>query len=313
MIEAEQSETRVGTTIAGVWHLDSLLGVGGAAAVYAATHTSGRRAAFKILHRVHANNEELRARFLEELELSSMLDHPDRVAVHGVASTDDGALALVMELLDGETLAARWRREGRLAPRASLAIAISLLDQLSFCHGRGIIHRDLKPENIFLGSDGRVRLLDFGVARGKRSITGQRVAMGTPAFMPPEQARGHRERVDARSDVFAVGAVLWSILSGFPFRRGSDQDATLRCAAYEPARSLILVAPELPKAVVAIVDRALLPEPEARWPSARAMKDAIEVAFHSLPEDVASEPTRVGDRPTLPSTPSSLRAVDHLD
>jgi serine/threonine-protein kinase len=303
----------VGTTIAGVWHLDCLLGVGGAAAVYAATHTSGRRAAFKILHRAHANNEELRSRFLEELELSSLLDHPDRVVVHGVASTDDGALALMMELLEGETLAARWRREGRIAPRAALAIAMSLLDQLAFCHWRGIIHRDLKPENIFLGSDGRVRLLDFGVARGHRSITGRRVAMGTPAFMPPEQARGHRDRIDARSDIFAVGAVLWSILSGFPFRRGSDQDATLRCAAYEPARSLVLVAPELPEAVIAIVDRALSPEPAARWQSARAMKEAIELVVPALPEDVLSEPMPAFDRPTLPSTPSALRVVDPLD
>jgi len=309
-----EAESRVGTTIAGAWRLDRVLGVGGMAAVYAATHASGRRAAFKILHREHANNEELRTRFLDEQRVAALIDHPDRVAVHGVAATDDGAPVLVMELLEGETLDARWRRVGRVSARAAFSIASPLLDQLAACHARGILHRDLKPDNVFLAVDGRVRLLDFGIARGGRSITGRRVAMGTPEFMAPEQARGNRERVDARCDVFAVGAILWSILSGYPLRRGKNNDETLRNAAHEPVRPLALVAPDVPIAVVAVVDHALCADPDERWSSALEMKSAVDAVLATLPlQDPILARRTHQECPTIPSTPSALRSIDTVD
>jgi len=302
-------EARVGTLIDGAWRLERVLGSGGMAAVYAATHRSGRRAAFKILHRHLAENEEMRARFLDELRVSALIEHPDRVVIHGCSATDDGVPVLVMELLDGETLATRWKRARRMSPRSAVKIAIALLDQVAACHERGIIHRDLKPENVFCASDGRVRLLDFGTAGRKRTSTGRRLAIGTPEFMPPEQARGHRNLVDVCSDVFSVGAILWSVLSGFPLRRGKDGDETLRQAANDPVRSLALVAPDLPQELVAIVDRALQLDPEERWPSARAMQDALEDVLPSLPErpSLAAAPA-LQDRPTLPVSPSSRGA-----
>jgi serine/threonine protein kinase len=304
MGDRADAETRVGSTIDGAWRLERLIGCGGMASVYAATHRSGRRAAFKILHRRHVDNDELRARFVDEIRVAALIDHPDRVRIHGASTTDDGVPVLVMELLEGETLAARWRRVRRLVPRRAVKIAIALLDQVAACHARDIIHRDLKPENVFCGNDGRVRLLDFGTARRKRSSTGRRLAIGTPEFMPPEQARGHRTLVDARSDVFAVGAILWSVLSGYSLRHGRNDDEMLHQAATEPVRSLALVAPDVPQELVAIVDRALHIDPEGRWPTALAMKEALEAVLPELPERPSFVPMpALQDQPTAPSVP----------
>jgi eukaryotic-like serine/threonine-protein kinase len=307
MNATRQLEARIGTTVDRCWRLDTLLGVGGMAAVYAATHDSGRRAAFKILHSDLMNDAEMLVRFAEEREVASMLTHPARVEVYGIGRTDDGAPLLMMELLDGETLDARLRRKRRLSSRAALEIAAAVLDLLAHCHQRGIVHRDLKPENIFLTHDGRVKLLDFGVARGRRSITTRRRAVGTPAFMPPEQALG---RVEPRSDVFAVGAILWTVISGYSLRHGRTDEANLR-EALEPVRSLSLVVPDAPAPVIALVDRALAHDPEARFDSAADMRDAVRAALDALPhESVRPMPMLADDRPTLPSTPSSIRALD---
>jgi serine/threonine protein kinase len=301
-----EAAERVGSTIGGCWRIDALLGVGGMAAVYSATHTSGNRAAFKVLHREHLNHEEMLARFLAEAEVASLIEHVDRVRVLGCSRTDDGVPTIVMELLHGETLSARLDRERRIGPRASLAIASALLDQLAACHVAKIVHRDLKPANVFLGDDGRVRLLDFGVARGRRSITSRRVAIGTAAYMPPEQARGG-EPIDARSDLFALGAMLWTMMAGVSLRSGPDQ---LEAAAHEPVRPLSLVAPDLPTAVTSIVERALAAEPMDRWQSAVEMRRAIEPVLAALPPDPEFEPDlEADDRPTLPSTPSSISVV----
>lgn len=299
-------EARVGTTIDRCWRLDALLGVGGMAAVYAATHNSGRRAAFKIMHRDLMHDVEMVARFSEERELAAMFSHPARVEVYGLSRTDDGAPLLMMEMLDGETLDQRVRRHKRILACDALAIAAEVLDLLALCHERAIVHRDLKPENIFLTTDGRVKLLDFGVARGRRSITTRRRAVGTPAFMPPEQALGH---VDARSDIFAVGAILWTVISGYSLRHGRNDEATLREAITAPIRSLSLVAPDAPRKVAAIVDRALAHNPEHRFASAAEMRDAILVVLEQLPRDsITIRPAPADDRPTLPSTPSSIRS-----
>jgi eukaryotic-like serine/threonine-protein kinase len=296
--------SRIGTTVDQCWTLDRLLGVGGMAAVYAATHTSGRRAAFKVLHKHLVDNADIVVRFRDERELAAMFKHPALVEVHGMSTTDDGVPLLVMELLDGETLAARVKRVRMIPARTALEVAASVLDVLDLCHRRGIVHRDIKPENIFLTDDGRVKLLDFGVARGHRSTTTRRAAVGTPAFMPPEQALG---TVDARSDVFAMGAILWTVISGFSLRHGRTDEETLRAAVSEPIRSLSLVA-EVPPSVAALVDRALAHDPAERFPSAAAMREAAIVVIQELP--IPPEASRISyceDRPTLPSTPSSIR------
>ena len=301
--------SRIGTTVEQSWRLDALLGVGGMAAVYSATHTSGRRAAFKVLHRHLVDNADIVERFKDERALAAMITHPARVEIHGISTTDDGVPLLVMELLDGETLAARVRGSRVLPPRTALEIAAAVLDLLAVCHARGVVHRDLKPENIFLTEDGRVKLLDFGVARRGTASAARRAAVGTPAFMPPEQALG---TVDARSDVFAVGAMLWTVISGFPLRHGRTDEDTLRAAATEPIRSLALVAGDSPPEVVALVDRALAHDPAARFPDAASMRDAALALIEDLP--LPPEPDRASftaDRETMPSTPSSMRGGDH--
>jgi eukaryotic-like serine/threonine-protein kinase len=305
MPSTEQLETRCGTTVGGDWRLDALIGIGGMAGVYAASHRSGRRAAFKILHQEHLHDAEIIARFNEEKELATLIKHPARVEVLGLTRTDDGAPLLVMELLEGETLQRRANRLRVVSAHHALDIASRILDLLAACHAHGVVHRDLKPSNIFLTMDGRVKLLDFGVARGRRSITVRRRAMGTPEFMPPEQAQG---RVDARSDLYALGAILWTVISGCPFRTGRTDDATLRAAVDEPIRSLALVAPEVPPIVVAIVDRALAYDPDRRFATAAAMQDAVLAALAAIPAEEPPEPPEPSyDRPTLPSTPSSIR------
>jgi serine/threonine protein kinase len=303
---------RVGTTIGGCWRIDAVLGVGGMAAVYAATHASGRRAAFKILHRRHESEPETRARFLAEADHARRVRHPDALQVLGLAMTDDGLPVLVMELLEGETLAALWKRSKRVPLRRALDVAERLLDFLEACHAAGVVHRDLKPENVFLTHDGAVKVLDFGVARGpNRSLTSRRVAMGTPQFMPPEQASGRNERVDARSDLYAVGAILWSVLSGHALRTGRSPDDTLEIARTDPARSLALVAPDVPRDIVLLVDRALERDPGRRFQTAREMREAVRAAIEGLDFDPIHEvPAPSEDRPTVPSTPSSMRVVD---
>jgi serine/threonine protein kinase len=312
MSRREEAQARVGSTVDGRWRLDRLIAVGGMAAVYEATHDSGRRTAFKILHREHVDNLDVRRRFFEEYDLATMIDHPDRLRVEGMATTDDGAPLLVMELLEGETLSAQWKRERRIGARDAMTIATKLLDLLAACHARGIVHRDLKPDNVFLTHAGTVKLLDFGVARHHaRSITSRRMALGTPAFMAPEQAVGRTQGVDERADIFGVGALLWSVMSGYSLRHGRNEDEQIRLAQTEPIRSLALVAPDLPDGVVGIVDRALAREPERRFQTAIEMREAIEAVI----PDLVNEPLPLR-RPalatliTIPSTPSSLTRIE---
>jgi eukaryotic-like serine/threonine-protein kinase len=183
-----EAQARVGRTLRGKWRLDVLLGCGGMAAVYAATHNNGTRAALKVLHPELSTNANIRARFFREGRVANAVPHPGVVKVVDEDTDEGGLVFLVMELLDGETLEGRARRlGGKLA-----------LDELLA----------LKPDNIFLTrEDGRIRLLDFGIARLREltSWTGAThggTAMGTPAFMSPEQARSLWDEVDARSDLW---------------------------------------------------------------------------------------------------------------
>src|SRR6185312_7505302 len=202
------------------WRLDLLLGVGGMAAVYAATHVNnGRRAAVKLLHTELGANTEVRTRFLREGYLANKVDHPGTVAILDDAVGEDGSVFLVMELLDGETVEDRRERTGVLPAHEVLSLADRLLDVLAVAHGKGIVHRDIKPENVFLTRDGQVKVLDFGIAR-MRELQATRLtltsagAIGTPAFMPPEQARGRWDDVGPRSDLWAVGATMFTLVSG---------------------------------------------------------------------------------------------------
>jgi serine/threonine-protein kinase len=223
--------------------------------------------------------------------------------------TDDGLVFLVMDLLQGESVEKRLSRGGKLPPPEVLTIAGALLDVLAAAHAKGIIHRDVKPENVFLCKDGTVRLLDFGIARLReetsKSQTLAGAAMGTPSFMPPEQARGRWEMVDGRSDLWSVGATMFALLTGRPVHDAETVNETLLLAMSHPAAPLAKVWPEAPPAIAAIVDRALAYEMRDRWPDAAAMRQAVRDAA----EGRAVAPPPGAQAPLVLPTNATVAAV----
>jgi serine/threonine-protein kinase len=286
-----------GRTLGGRWRIEKLLGIGGMSTVYEASHRNGWRVAIKILRRDLAASRNARTRFLREGYVANRLRHPGAVAVLDDHVDSDGTVFLVMELLKGETLANRSKRsEGPLAWSDVLPIVERVLDVLAAAHHANIVHRDVKPENVFITKDGAVKLLDFGIARlresspGDETFTKSGATLGTPGFMAPEQARGLWMQIDARTDVWAVGALLFRLLTGRRVHEGSTPNEILIASATQPAPSVSTYVPDLPQPVADIVDRALQSEKDARWPDARSMQRAVLVAL-GRPEDAASDTT----------------------
>src|SRR5215471_14765237 len=217
----DRSKARVGTVLNGKWRLDEVLGIGGMATVYAAIHRNQKRVAIKMLHPEVSIDQQVTSRFTREGYVANTVGHPGAVSVLDDDVTEDGAAFLVMELLEGETLDHRWEKRGTLTPSEVLGIADQVLDVLVAAHAKGILHRDLKPENLFLTRSGQVKVLDFGIARVRELTAGQTAGstrsgslLGTPAFMAPEQARGRWQDVDERTDLWALGATMYTLMSG---------------------------------------------------------------------------------------------------
>jgi len=290
------TDPRVGQTLNGKWRVDRLIDVGGMGAVYAATHRNGRRAAIKVLHAHFAHHPEVKSRFLREGYVANRIGHPGAVAVLDDDVAEDGSPFLVMELLEGESLAA-WtaRSGGRLSVAETLAVAGQVLEVLAAAHKNGVIHRDIKPGNVFVTKTGHAKLLDFGLARIRDTQTSLvptavGTVMGTAGYMAPEQARGQQDQVDARSDVFAVGAVVFRTVSGRRIHeRATPFDVSL-AAMKDPATSLAVVMPAAGKALVAAVDRALAFKKEERWQSAEEMFQALRRAYEELPGMAVAPP-----------------------
>lgn len=285
------ARSRVGSRIAGRWKLDELLGVGGTASVYAATHRKGKRVAVKILHPDLSANKAFRDRFLREGYVGNLIEHEGAVTVHDDDETSDGCALLVMDLLDGENLEVRRERKGgQMDPLEVLSLMDDVLDTLRAAHAKGVVHRDVKPENLFLTSSGTVKLLDFGIAHinipKDPSSTLAGVAMGTPAFMPPEQASARWEEVDERSDIWALGATMFTLLTGRYVHQGGTVNESLALAVTQEPPSLASIMPGMAPAIVDIVDRALKKRKDERWASATEMQLAIRIAFRELQGDV---------------------------
>ncbi|MDC0677829.1 serine/threonine-protein kinase [Sorangium atrum] len=284
--EGFRPEALVGQVLRGKWRLERLLGFGGMAMVYAATHRNGMRGAVKILRRELSEDEEARSRFLREGYVANRVEHPGIVRVLDDDVTEDGSVFLVMELLEGETVEARRAREpgGVLAVSDVLGIADDLLDVLAVAHERGIVHRDLKPDNLFLTRQGQLKVLDFGIARLRElsspanASTRAGTLMGTPQFMPPEQARGQWDRVDPRSDLWAVGSTMYQLLSGRYVHEAETLPLLLLAAMTQPAPPVGSVLPALPPPIAGVMDVALAFDPDRRWPNARAMQRALRQA-----------------------------------
>lgn len=283
-----EAQKRVGQLLNNKWTIDRLVDVGGMAAVYAATHRNGKKVAIKMLHPYIAAHEDVRERFLREGYVANQCDHPGAVSVTDDDVTADGAPFLVMELLEGESLDQWMQRTGGTLPVADvLAIADQVLDVLHAFHMVGVIHRDIKPGNLYITKVGIVKVLDFGLARlrdprftGAPTATG--IVLGTAAYMPPEQAQGKSDQVDVRSDIFAVGAVMFRALAGRPVHEAKNPTERLFQAMKDRAPSLGLVTPNVPTWVVGVVDKALAFDKKDRWSTAAEMRQAVRATFASL-------------------------------
>jgi serine/threonine-protein kinase len=267
-------------------------------AVYAARHRNGARAAVKILHPELARMPDVRERFLREGYAANRVEHRGVVQVLDddvvKSGPDEGSAYLVMELLEGESLQERVLRRPKLTERDLLEIMDAVLDVLAAAHEHGVIHRDLKPENIFLAKDPeregvRVKVLDFGLARiaETSSVTNAGMAVGTPSFMSPEQAAGRSDEIDGRTDVFALGATIFRIVTG---RRIHDADNMVQLVilmATTPAPPLKSVAPNVSDAFAKVVDRALTFERNDR-PDANAMRAIVREALDESEDDSGS-------------------------
>jgi hypothetical protein len=285
--QAERARQRVGTVLQDKWHLDSLLGLGGMAAVYAATHRNGKRVAVKMLHAEFNHDDDIQTRFLQEGYAANTIGHEGAVSVLDDDVAPDGSAYLVMELLEGETVEQRWESRGRRLPLSEvLAVGDQLLDVLAAAHEKSVLHRDVKPENLFVTKTGLLKVLDFGIARVRErqtrsASTRSGMVMGTPAFMAPEQARARWDEVDPRTDLWAAGATMFTLLTGRYVHEAPSSQEQLITSATTTAPSLAAIAPETPPAVVAIVDRALSFDRSERWPDARSMQEAVRAALEA--------------------------------
>jgi eukaryotic-like serine/threonine-protein kinase len=288
-----RAQALVGTVLNDKWKIERLIGFGGMAVVYQAIHRNKKRAAIKMLHQEYALDARIFSRFLREGYAANSVRHSGVVRIDDDDLTAEGVPFLVMELLEGETLdARRVRQGGRLSAAEVLPMMHQLLDVLVVAHEQGVVHRDLKPENLFLQPDGQLKVLDFGIARmlelrERVAQTQTGSLLGTPAFMAPEQARARWDLVDARTDLWAVGATLFTSLTGRYVHEAETLNEALALAVIQPPRPIASVLPDVHPLVAELVDRAIAYSPENRFTNARAMQIAIEGAYQEL----TGEPT----------------------
>jgi serine/threonine-protein kinase len=284
--ESAWVSAQVGRVLGGRWTLERLLGMGGTAGVFQAVHRNGKRVAIKVLKPGRAGDPRIRRRFLSEGYAANRVGHPAVVSVDDDGEELDGTAFLVMELLSGESLDVLCeRRGGRLPWRLAAEVTLGLLDVLSVAHRRGIVHRDIKPANLWWSDEGALRVLDFGLARFADAPpvdhvrTGDEALLGTPAFMAPEQARAAASAVGPLSDLWAVGATMFALLTGRRVYEAATVEEQLALAAVSPAPAVRAVAPDLPGPVADVLQRALEHDAARRWPSADAMRKALSEAM----------------------------------
>ncbi|HQY63557.1 MAG: protein kinase [Myxococcales bacterium] len=299
--ELEFAKSRIGQHLSNKYELEGLIGLGGMAVVYRGRHRkNGNRVAIKMLHPVFSRHQEVSARFLKEGYVANSVDHAGTVRVLDDDVAEDGSVYLVMDLLEGETIEARRRRLGGTLSVAEVTyFAHEILEVLGAAHEKGIVHRDIKPENLFVMTAGTVRVLDFGIARARTaglSATRSGVLMGTPGYLPPEQAQGLTREIDGRTDLWALGAVMFTLLTGDYVHVAETPQQMIIYTATRPARSLREAAPELPDELIALVDRALAFDKNDRFEDAAAMQEALREV-----------PGYAGASSVSPLGPTSLR------
>jgi predicted Ser/Thr protein kinase len=293
----------VGETF-GPYTIESRLGRGGMGTVYLATHARlGRKVALKVIAPELAEDEDFRARFLRESQLVASLDHPNVVPIYD-ADEIEGVLFLAMRYVNGPSLREHIRQRGRLAPEETSAVVEQVAGALDAAHRAGLVHRDVKPGNILLAEPGdHAYLCDFGLAKRTSSLSRTQAGsfLGSVDYCGPEQIQG--APVDARTDVYSLGCVLFHCLTGEPPYRRENELAVLHAHLEEPPPSVSALVPSSPTAIDGVIATALAKAPDDRYPSAGALVEAFR---HALAGDaVDAEATRRA--PVLAPEPNARR------
>lgn len=317
---ATEHDERLGRLIDGKFTIDALIAEGGMGSVYRATQRSmNRHVAVKILHRAYSKDAVVVRRFLREAKTASRLNHPNVITLFDYGQSESGDLYLMMELLSGESLGQLLEREGALEAERAVGILAQVLDGLHHAHQAGMIHRDLKPDNIFVrpgtGRSGEfAKVLDFGVAKiqsveGAEALTRTGMICGTPAYMSPEQAMG--TDLDARSDIYAAGIVLYECLSGLrPF--DSDSPVSILLShVNDPPPPLVGRTP-VPSTVERILLQTLAKRPEDRPASCLELKERLFEALeaHSRNPEFSQPPKVDTQRGVVPPSETQLTRVE---
>jgi tRNA A-37 threonylcarbamoyl transferase component Bud32 len=314
-----QAVTLEGSQI-GAYRLVRQIGAGGMGAVWLAEHAMlGRRAAVKVLHPAFTARPEIVTRFFNEAKAASTIADPGIVQIFDFGHHTDGSAYIVMELLDGEPLDDRLKQHGRLQVGDALRILRQVATSLGAAHARGIVHRDLKPENIFLARDAevaggeRAKLLDFGIAKLSQETdagvkTQTSAIMGTPTYMSPEQCRG-AGGVDARSDVYALGCVLFTLITGRPPFVADGIGDIIAMHLREPAPRAAATAPWIPGAVDDVIARCLAKDPAERYANGAELAPVFDALLARISVAEAGPTAPVIAVPSTPTTLSSAAAV----
>jgi len=283
----------VGEKIAGRYEVEELVGHGGMSSVYKAHDALlERHVALKILHEQYTSDGDFVERFKREARSVAQLQHPNIVTVID-RGEENQRQYIVFEYIEGENLKEHVVRKGRLEVREALEVAIEVAHGLAFAHQHGIVHRDVKPQNVLMNGDGHVKVTDFGIARRIEvdGMTQTGTGLGTSNYIAPEQATG--QRVDAHSDVYALGAVLYELLAGdVPFP-GESFVAVAMKHVHEPPPNLLEVRRDVPPRVAAAVDRALAKVPQERFPTMDAFASELDACLTDLEHGVDGDRTIV--------------------
>jgi serine/threonine protein kinase len=287
--------------------IEGEIGRGGMAVVYRAVDLRLHRSvAIKVLPPELAFNPDVRVRFIREAQTAAQLAHPNIVPIYSV-DEKDGMVFFVMALVHGDSVGARLKREGPWPAERVAPVLRDVADALAYAHERGVIHRDIKPDNILIDrASGRPLVTDFGIARaaaGETRITATGVAVGTPAYMSPEQAVGERE-IDGRSDLYSLGVVGYQMLTGETPFKASNTPAMLVKHISERPRPVRVLRADIPPYLAVAIDRSLAKRPDDRWSSAAELRNAIAGALtsDSRPQQHAA--------PSLPAAPAPTAAPD---
>lgn len=320
--EARELRARVLAAIGDAYDLGEEIGRGGMAVVYAARDVRLRRAvALKVLPPDMAYRGDVRARFVREAQTAARLNHPHIVPIYAV-DEHDALVYFAMALVEGESLADVLKRESRPPIDFVGRVLEQVADALGYAHACGVVHRDIKPDNVLLDREsGRAVVTDFGIARAAESgtrLTQTGIAVGTPAFMSPEQATGDRE-VDGRSDIYCLGVVGYLMLAGrLPFEAASTPAMLIKHVT-EPPIPIRDVRPDAPRPLVRVLERCLQKKPADRFEDARALRDAVREAMREIaggtsmrdplrevrPPHVAVAPPPVAAPPVAPPAPAA--------